>query len=161
MRIWTKHADEVVIRAFQVASWNSVMGPVASQWSDTELQVKLQSIPTPARREDWYRMARRPFTEAEIQFSVSQIRRTVEMMELALEHAPWLAGEAFSLADINMSPYAVRFVEHRPNGILLDDFPKVADWWRRVQERPAFGRARIESTVKASQEAANAAQITT
>jgi glutathione S-transferase len=148
MRVWTKHADEVVIRAFQVASWNWVMGPVAAEWSDEELEHNLARIPTPNRREDWRRMARQPFTDVEIELAVAQIKRTLEMMEDSLRDAPWLAGETFSLADTNMAPYIVRMNEHARYGLFLDDYRRVQDWWDRVQARPAFGRAKIEPALK-------------
>ena len=148
MRVWTKHTDEVVIRAFQVASWNSVMGPVAAGWSEEELEHNLARIPTPNRREDWRRMAQQPFTVAEIEFAVSQIKRTLEMMEDTLRNSPWLAGETFSLADTNMAPYVVRMNEHARYGLFLYDYRRVLDWWERVQARPAFGRAKIEPAVK-------------
>ena len=57
---------------------------------------------------------------------------------------PWLAGPDFSLADIHLSPYIVRLGEHEARGLHLADFPRVADWWDRLQSRPAFARARIE-----------------
>ncbi|WP_350295610.1 glutathione S-transferase family protein [Limnohabitans sp. Rim8] len=150
MRVWTKHADEVVIRAFQVASWNWVMGPIATDWSDKELEQNLARIPTPNRREDWRRMARQPFTDGEIEFAVAQIKRTLEMMEDSLRHSPWLAGETFSFADTNMAPYLVRMNEHARYGLFLKDYSRVEDWWVRVQARPAFGRAKIEPALQSS-----------
>jgi glutathione S-transferase len=65
-------------------------------------------------------------------------------MEQSLAAGPWLAGGSFSLADINMSPYAVRFGELEERGISLADYPRIQDWWTRLQARPAFARAKIE-----------------
>lgn len=144
MRVWAKWTDEVVIRAFQVANWNRMMGPTARQWSDTEVEKRLAAVPVPDRREDWRRVAREPFTEAEIDHAVRNIRRTLERMEAALADGPWLAGETFSLADIHLSPYIVRIGEHAERGIHLADYPKCSDWWQRLTARPAFTRARIE-----------------
>lgn len=144
MRVWSKWTDEVVIRAFQVASWNRMMGPTARRWSDAELEERLRRIPSPDRREDWRRMAREPFSEREIAHAVDNIRRTLERMEAALAEGPWLAGREFSLADIHLSPYIVRLGEHAARGVKLADYPRTADWWDRLRARPAFARARIE-----------------
>ena len=145
MRVWSKWVDEVVLRAFQVASWNSARGPQASRWSDEELERRLQAIPVPDRREDWRRMAREPFSGKDIDHAMANIRRTLDRMELSLSNGPWLAGETFSLADIHLSPYIVRIGEHEPRGIVFSDYPRCADWWRRVQARPAFVRAKIKA----------------
>ncbi len=145
MRVWTKWVDEVVLRAFQVASWNSIRGPIASKWSNDELEQRLHAIPVPDRREDWRRMARDPFNDDDIDHAVANIRRTLERMEVVLSEGRWLAGETFSLADIHLSPYMVRIGEHAGRGILLEDFPRCTEWWRRLQARPAFVRAKIEA----------------
>ncbi|MFM9938206.1 MAG: glutathione S-transferase family protein [Hyphomicrobiaceae bacterium] len=147
MRVWSKWTDEVVIRAFQVANWNRMMAPTAREWSDEEVKRRLEAVPVPDRREDWRRMAREPFSETEIAHAVANIRRTLERMEADLEHGPWLAGADFSLADIHLSPYIVRINEHAGRGIQLRDYPRTADWWRRLAARPAFARARIEPVV--------------
>lgn len=144
MRVWSKWVDEVVLRAFQVANWNRMRGPTASRMSDAEVERRLQAIPVPDRREDWRRVAREPFSEANIQHAMANIRRTLDRMEADLANGPWLAGERFSLADIHLSPYIVRIGEHAERGILLADYPRCADWWNRLTARPAFARARIE-----------------
>jgi glutathione S-transferase len=95
-------------------------------------------------------MAREPFSEAEIAHAVANIRRTLDRMEADLGRGPWLAGDAFSLADIHLSPYIVRLGEHEERGIRLADYPRCADWWGRLTSRPAFARARIEPVVFAA-----------
>ena len=145
LRVWSKWVDEVVLRAFQVASWNGIRGPIASRWSDAEVERRLRAIPVPDRREDWRRMARQPFSGADIEHAIANIRRTLERMETDLNSDPWLAGESFSLADIHLAPYIVRIGEHAERGVLLGDYPKCQDWWQRMQARPALSRAKIEA----------------
>jgi glutathione S-transferase len=144
MRVWTGDADTVVIKAFQELNWNRMMGPTASKWTDAELAAKLATTPMPERREQWRRVAREPYTSSEIERATDSLRHVLGKMEQSLSHGPWLAGGTFSLADINMSPYAVRFGELEEHGIALAQFPRTQDWWARVQARPAFARAKIE-----------------
>lgn len=145
MRKWTYLADTVAIKGFQQLNWNRMMGPTASRWSDAELAAKLASTPMPERREQWRRVAREPYTEAEMVRAAESLSHMLGQMEGDLARGPWLAGQEFSLADINMSPYAVRFGELAERGITLDRFPRVADWWERLRSRPAFARAKIEA----------------
>lgn len=144
MRIWTYMADTVVIKAFQELNWNRMMGPTASKWTDEELAQKMATTPMPERREQWRRVAREPYTAGEIGRAADSLRHVLERMETSLRHGSWLAGDTFSLADINMSPYAVRFGELEEHGIFLRDHPLTDAWWERVQARPAFARAKIE-----------------
>lgn len=144
MRVWAKWTDEVVIRAFQVANWDRMMGPTARKWTDEEVEQRLKAIPVPDRREDWRRVAREAFSEPEIARAADNVRRTLDRMEADLAQGPWLAGDAFSLADIHLSPYIVRIGELAARGIRLADYPRAADWWARLTARPAFPKARIE-----------------
>ena len=121
-----------------------MMAPTAARWTDEEMARRLAAIPVPDRREDWRRMSREPFNDADIAHAVDNIRTTLERMETSLGEGPWLAGESFSLADIHLSPYIVRLGEHAERGILLDDHPRCEDWWNRLQARPAFAKAKIE-----------------
>lgn len=145
MRVWTYLADTVAIKGFQVMNWNRMMGPTASQWSDAELEAKMRTTPMPERREQWRRVAREPYTDAEIKRAVASLEHMLIKMEDDLGKGPWLAGSQFSLADTNMAPYIVRLHEIEEHGVKLARFPRIADWWARVQARPAFARAKIEA----------------
>ena len=70
----------------------------------------------------------------------------LRQMELRLadgrSDGPWLAGKTFSLADIAMAPMINRIeVLARPEMIAPARRPRVADWWQRIQARPAFQEA--------------------
>jgi len=143
MRVWTKFIDEVLIRAIQVASWNYVIRPVAIAWDDQELERRLAQIPLPDRREDWRRMARQPFTAAEIALAIEQVLMALARMQRALRDHKWLVGDQISLADINMAPYAARIEEFEAHGVRLEDYPAVAGWWDQLRARPSFAAAGI------------------
>ena len=80
----------------------------------------------------------------EIAGAVASLRHMLDKMEHDLGNGPWLAGSTFSLADINMAPYAVRLAEVEEHGIQLRHYPRTMAWWDRVMARPAYARARIE-----------------
>jgi glutathione S-transferase len=66
----------------------------------------------------------------------------LRQMEQTLADGPWLAGKAFSLADVAMSPMINRIeVLARPEMIAAERRPRVADWWQRIQARPGFQEA--------------------
>ena len=64
-------------------------------------------------------------------------------MEKQLSTVKWLAGDAFSLADIDVIPYIWRLRNLQLGG-LWDKRPHVADWLDRVTRRPSFKSAVLD-----------------
>ncbi|HLG46842.1 MAG TPA: glutathione binding-like protein [Reyranella sp.] len=63
-----------------------------------------------------------------------------------MRQTTWLAGNAFSIADIAVVPFIKRIDEEiAPDEMQPARHPRVAEWWAKVQARPAFARAGIES----------------
>lgn len=66
------------------------------------------------------------------------LKRHFDYLEAELtEHGPWFAGRSFSAADVQMS-FGIEAAEVRG---LLKNRPRLADWLRRIHERPAYQRA--------------------
>jgi len=66
------------------------------------------------------------------------LKRHFDYLEGELtEHGPWFAGRSFSAADVQMS-FGIEAAAARG---LLKNRPKLADWLRRIHERPAYQRA--------------------
>lgn len=61
----------------------------------------------------------------------------LDRIEAALGDQPWLAGEAFSLADVSALPYVMR-LDHLAMTPLIEARPKVLAWYDRVRARPSF-----------------------
>jgi len=76
---------------------------------------------------------RRPELAAE---AAGKVERRLTILEGALACTPWLAGEAFGIADLNVA--AVLF---RGPRFGLERWPRVADWHQRCYARPAAQRA--------------------
>jgi glutathione S-transferase len=81
-------------------------------------------------------------------------------MEAALGQTDWLAGVEYSLADVGLGPWVLRIVDELSLTPLVEDRPRVRDWFERVKARPAWHDA-IEayttpSEVKMAQRAASA-----
>jgi glutathione S-transferase len=65
--------------------------------------------------------------------------RYIDKMEAALKGRDWLAGDAFSFADIAMTPYVSRLDMLSMDGMWrLGRRPGVEDWYIRVQARPSY-----------------------
>lgn len=152
MRNFVRWTDEKSLPNLLILNWSIAFQPRATQWTDAELQERLQRIPTAERREAWLRVARRPYTDEEKATALSGLLALIPKMEAMLTSAtstststsPWLLGAGFSLADIAAVPFVARIAELAPDAIAYPVAPAVANWWARVQARPAYALARID-----------------
>jgi len=63
-------------------------------------------------------------------------------MEAALKRSGWLVGKAYSIADIAAVPFVKRIDEEiAPDEVEASKHPGVAEWWAKIQARPAYERA--------------------
>lgn len=95
---------------------------------------------------DFFRRFLEGFGAATLARSERAVEGFLDTVEVALEKQDWLAGTAFSLADVS----AVVNV-HRAGvlGFDLGHFPRTSDWYARMRARPSFERA-IAHWVKAA-----------
>jgi glutathione S-transferase len=143
VRRWAKYIDDTCLPAVQKPNWTQMMRPMAEKWSDEELARRLAAIPSQERRDLWTRMARKPFTQAEIDAALDILENMTHQIEAYLQKSggPWICGARYTLADIAAAPYVVRFEEERPGHLR----PLVAQWWVAFTARPSWAEAQIGS----------------
>ena len=143
MRNWIRHIDALIGNLI-VFNWRHHLQKVAEKWSDAELAEKMKNIPSKERQEAWLRVVRKPYTEEERAAARAKLVQLLDRMEGALASSGWLVGKAYSIADIAAVPFVKRIDEEiAPDQISPKQHPRVADWWARIQARPAFERANI------------------
>jgi glutathione S-transferase len=74
--------------------------------------------------------------------ALGEIDKFLGEMEAALARTAWLAGDAFSLADVALMPYLARF-EFLGLASLWANRQALAGWLARVKARPSFDRVLI------------------
>jgi glutathione S-transferase len=145
MRNWIRHIDGLIGNLI-IFNWRHHLAKTASQWSDQELAEKLGNIPSKERQEAWLRAARKPYTEEERGAARDKlVQLLLDRMEPALKPSGWLVGKAYSIADIAAVPFVKRIDEEiAPDEVSAKKHPRVAEWWAKIQARPAFGRAKFD-----------------
>jgi glutathione S-transferase len=143
LRRWSKYIDDICLPAVQKPNWMKMMRPLCEKWSDEELAARMAAIPSKERRDLWTRMARNPFTRAEIDAALDILENMCAQIERYLEQSggPWIYGERITLSDLHAAPYVVRFEEERPGQLP----PRTREWWERLIARPAWKAAQIGS----------------
>jgi glutathione S-transferase len=145
MRNWIRYADERIGNLI-IFNWKHSIAKVAQKMTDAELAEALKKIPSKERQQAWLRAARQPYTPEEENEARRRLTLMLDKMEAALAQHAWLVGDRYSLADIAVVPFVKRMDEEIiPDEMQPAKHPRVHAWWQKLQARPAFKEARIES----------------
>lgn len=83
----------------------------------------------------------RMYAPEKIEYAINrytnEARRLYGVIDKRLSQSPWLGGKSYSIADIATFPW-LRSWENQ--GIVLDDYPHLKDWFQRIAQRPAVQR---------------------
>lgn len=136
MRIWGKMADEYGLAAIRIPTWSRTKTNNVNTLKDkNELDAIVDRIPLKDHRDKYRQIAAGGFSEAEFAESRAKMDFIFARAEADLANGPYLAGETYSLGDINILPYIDSFIGLRPE--LAETHPRTSDWHRRVMARPA------------------------
>jgi glutathione S-transferase len=139
MRWWSKQVDDIVHPSIRPISFTQFVAPRARELSPQQLSDLRVRTPKKEISELWRRVASAPYSQEELSEYLYKIESVLERMEETLGRDLWLAGEAFSLADVNMTPYFRRLVQLGKTGLWAER-PAVAGWLERIRVRPSFAR---------------------
>jgi glutathione S-transferase len=143
MREWTLYVAEEPTWAVKVPSFQKNIRPeLAGKYGAAEIEAIAAKMPSRETAARWVTAVTQGFSQAEISASMERLARTLDRMEGTLAGGPWLAGEEYSLADVDMAPFVHR-IASLGEGALIEARPGVADWYRRMRAREAF-RAAME-----------------
>ena len=137
MRAWMRFLEEVPTAAVRVPSFNMGFLPRYEGMDRAKFE-SVESDVRPIRKQFYRRMGPSGFKREDVQASLDQIANTCSRMQAALETGPWLLGARYSLADIIVAPLIDRMADLDMDYIWQDKFPRVTDWYARMQARPAF-----------------------
>lgn len=140
--LWGRHIDEVTSPAIKLPSFEQNMRPSLATRKAAELEAAIARMPNPETARNWREVARGGIEPQRLAQAHTALRGTLERMESALARGPWLIGEQYSLADVNMAPFVHRLAALEGYA-LHRDWPRVAAWYDRLRARPAFSAARF------------------
>jgi len=138
MREWTQYIAAEPTWSIKAPSYQHNLRPVLQGTrTDAEFEAIAARMPHRENARRWVRAATDGFTREELDADLSRLARTLDRMADALQTGPWLAGEIYSLADIDMAPFVHRLAA-LGHGAMMEAHPAVAGWYARMQARPAF-----------------------
>ncbi len=143
MRLWIKYVDETIHAQAGVVSTAIAFRFQHLANGEDAVRARIEAVPDEAKRA---RMRTLIFEGVDSPLFPGGVRTFAEMlrrMEAALEGSAFLAGENRTIADAVCLPYVVR-LEHLQLAWLWDDLPRVAGWYARLRETPAFAAAFVD-----------------
>jgi glutathione S-transferase len=142
MRYWNKFIDEHVLNYVSMHGWHRMVGVIARSVESGEFEKLVARIPLYEQREKW-RNARSGFSDSDLANATRKIEVAIGKVEQQLANTRWLAGDIFTLADINFfTSCAVSVQRMFPEMAVEKRAPRLAEWIGRVNARPGVQAAR-------------------
>ena len=136
MRIWTKWVDEYFCWCVSTIGWHIGVARIAKSVSDEEFEKLVARVPLHEQKVKW-RNARNGFDPKVLEEEYRKVDYSIKRLEARLKESKWLAGPAYTLADI--CNFAIANGMQRMFGQYVNekDTPALLDWMARINERPA------------------------
>lgn len=143
MRLWTKRVDERLHPMTSVLTYvSSHRHSIIDNNTPEEIEAIINQTTDPVKRErkrDWIELG---LEAPSAKMAVAEFKATLTLMNETLAVDKWLAGSAYSLADIALTPYV-----NRLSMLNMDEFveryPNVSGWFERIRTRDSFQPAML------------------
>lgn len=141
MRTWSKFVDEYFCPALSMIGWHVMVRKAAQAISEDRLEEVLARIPLKRQRDKWATVAGDSFSEEELAESRRRLGVSIGKMEAMLGETEWLAGDDYSLADVNTFSMAAGVARLHPEILNDKGSPRTLDWLNRMESRPGVQAA--------------------
>jgi glutathione S-transferase len=143
VRLFNKLIDEYIHVACMTLSFATAFRPRMAQMSEAAREDALAKSPLKKRSDIKRDVTLRGLQSGYVGDAVEQHEKLLGWIEEAVRRRSFLAGDAFSLADIGVLPYVLR-LELLKLARMWDKRPAVAAWWERVRARASTQDAIIK-----------------
>jgi glutathione S-transferase len=143
-RLFMKKIDDYLHSATSTVTFATANRKVLIKKSPEELAEHLAKIPNLDYRERQRLSITQGLAAPHVAQALRNYEKYVSDMDGALASHAYLAGDAYSLADVAATPYMFRAAAIGLENLWQGRRPRVADWYRRIRERPSFQKAVID-----------------
>ncbi|MGB6451141.1 MAG: glutathione S-transferase family protein [Steroidobacteraceae bacterium] len=143
MRIWTKFVDEYFCPALSFIAWHHMIRNITDKLTPEEFEAKVARIPLKEQQDKWRTSAKQGYTKEQLDEWSRQVRTSIARMEGQLKETQWLAGAAFSLADVSCFALSAGVPRMSPGLMNPKDTPALMEWHERMSARAGV-RAALE-----------------
>jgi glutathione S-transferase/GST-like protein len=154
MRWWMRFFDSYFAPSLSMIGWSIFIGPAARQRPPEELHAAIDRIPLESRRIAWRKALFNEFSADELAESKRRVAFATLALEKHLSRSAWVAGDSYSLGDINGFNLGYALPLSQPDQCNDVKTPHIMEWLRRIYERPAVretwtkGRTQMAARIK-------------
>ena len=142
MRLWSKAVDEGLHEGVTEISFSAMFRERMKNMPESEREVRFRNVGDPKRRDRFVSTYELGVESPFVLWAIAAYERAFKSMDDALaEGGEWLAGSAFSLAEINLMPYLARLEYLALLDVWIEGRPRVRTWWERTKARASFRAA--------------------
>lgn len=139
MRLWGKAVDEGLFEGVVVLSFSAMFRERMKRQSSEERERRYRNVGDPARRDRFKSTFEHGVDSPYVFRGIAAYEIAFKGMEEILTGGTdWLAGDMFSLAEINLAPFVARLEYLTLLDVWTVQRPAIRAWWQRLQERPSF-----------------------
>jgi GSH-dependent disulfide-bond oxidoreductase len=154
MRWWMRFFDAYFAPSLSMIGWSIFIGPSARHRPPEELRAAIERIPLESRRIAWRKALFNEFSAEELAESKRRVLFATLALEQHLRRFEWIAGDSYSLGDINGFNLGYALPLSQPEHCNDAKTPHIMEWLRRIYERPAAretwskGRTQMAARIK-------------
>jgi glutathione S-transferase len=141
VRQYNKLIDEYVHNSCSILTFATAFRPWLGGLTAEQIDARLAKSPNKKRAEHKRDVALYGLESKFVREALDYHLKLLKMMDAALARGPWLAGEAFSLADAAVIPYILRLDLLKLEKLFSE---KTRSWCARMRERPSVKKEMLE-----------------
>jgi glutathione S-transferase len=150
MRLWSKAIDEGLFAATREISFSAMFREKLRGMSEEQRQTRFRNVGDPDRTARYRSCYEHGVDSPYVFQAIAAFEKTFAAMERDLTgQGPWLLGDVYTLADINLMPFLGRLEYLDLLDIWLGERPLTRAWWQRAKARPSFATAIAQPTTDA------------
>jgi glutathione S-transferase len=140
-RAWGQYLGANLGSAVPVLGAAKYLQPHLAQLDPAWLDQRIAAIEPIERRTGWSALRDGSYTSAYLQAAHDRLAAPVARVEKALQHGPWLAGPAFSVADIDAYPMLCVLPDLASTVVNPEATPRIAEYLGRIAARDSVREA--------------------
>lgn len=139
MRQFSKLVDETIFEATRELSFSAMFREKMKNMPAEKRETRFTNVGDPNKRARLMSTYELGVESPYVFQAIGNWEKAFKALDASLKEfgGPWLLGDMFTLADINMIPYLWRIEYLNLIDIWMDDRPQVAEWWERAKARPS------------------------
>jgi glutathione S-transferase len=143
VRMFNKLIDEYVHNSCMILTFATAFRPALLKIPAEQRNAEFAKSPIKRRAEYKRDVVERGLDSEFVGEALAHHEKLLAWMDEALKDGPYLAGQHYSNAEAGVIPYLLRLELLHLSGV-WNRYPRIADWWKRMRERPSTRTAILD-----------------